>query len=48
MAKGNKDIGRHAHKGGNKLLELYGTKYFSKIGKKGRKKQLTKKKNGIA
>jgi len=38
--KGNVNIKQHAQQGGKKLLELYGREYFSKIGKKGRRKQL--------
>lgn len=44
MKKGNPQIKAHAKAGGIKLLALYGTNYFSRIGKKGRKKQLIKKK----
>lgn len=45
MKKGNPDIGKHAAKGGNKLLELYGKDYFKKLGKSGRRKQLKALKN---
>jgi len=39
----NKDIAKEASKGGKAILEKYGRDYFSKLGKKGRKKQSKKK-----